>query len=110
VLAKRQFFITVLEGNVPIQPLEITTAPKAANVALYPNPANDNVTLKFENIEGDAKVRIINLNGQLVLEQPIVIAKEDVKINLTDIKPGFYFVNVISNDAVITRKLVVEPK
>jgi Fe2+ transport system protein B len=61
-------------------------------------------------MEGDAQLRITNSNGYTLLTQPICIKDEDVEIKLPDLKPGIYFVTIISNEAVITRKLVIAGK
>ena len=84
-------------------------APPAATI--YPNPTNtDVINIQFENIEGDALVRITSIGGTILLTQPINIAGSDVTINLPDLKPGIYFVNIISKEATITRKLVITSK
>jgi len=81
-----------------------------ASATIYPNPASENINIKFVNMEGPAQIRIVNVTGSLVLDQQINITKEDTQISIADFKPGFYFVNIISKDAVTTRKLIVEPK
>ena len=50
------------------------------------------------------------MNGQIVLDQQINIANDVASVQLPDLKPGIYFVNIISKDAVLTRKLTVVPK
>jgi len=81
-----------------------------ASATIYPNPATDNINIKFENVEGAAQLRIVNVTGSLLMDKQINIAKEEVQINISDLKPGFYFVNIISKDVVITRKLIIDHK
>jgi len=109
VLATRTMFIRVTTpgggGTLSIPET------KVASATVYPNPATDNIKIKFNNIEGTTNVRIVNVNGILVLNQQInVVQNQDVTIKTSDLTPGIYFVNIVSNDAVLTRKLVISPK
>ena len=107
VLAKRTMIIEVDEQRDPV--VNIPEG-KVATATIYPNPTTDNVNIKVENIQGLTQVRIANISGQIVLDQQVNIANDDVNIQLPDLKPGIYFVNIISNDAVLTRKLTITPK
>ena len=106
VLGRKTMTITV----TPPPPSPAPSTMKTPNVRVFPNPANDNITLSFENMKGDAKVQIFNISGQLVLDKPINITGSDINIILPDLKPGFYFIHVKSNDAILTNKLVIEPR
>jgi len=104
VLARRTMNIEVQEA-----PKIIITGVQKADVKVYPNPTSEGtINLQFENIEGTAQVRVLTMNGITVLEKKIVINEgEDVGITLPNLQPGIYFVNVISENAVLTRKLIV---
>jgi len=108
VLATRTMIIEVKDEKAPVI-LDIPTG-KVAAATIYPNPATDNINIKVENIQGSTQVRITNMNGQIVLDQQINIANDVASVQLPDLKPGIYFVNIISKDAVLTRKLTVVPK
>ena len=106
VLGHRTFTIIVEPSTAPVEPPAPIIAIQDVNV--FPNPANDNITLSFENMEGDATVQIISINGQIVYEQPIKIMDQDINIKLPEIKQGFYFVYIRSNEAIITKKLIIK--
>jgi hypothetical protein len=117
VLATRTMHLIVAPAPVPpapdpdpepLVPADPTTTVAAATI--YPNPATDNIKIKFENVEGTTQVKIQNTNGVLLFDQKINVAKEDVDIKLPELKPGIYFVTIISENAVLNRKLVIEPK
>jgi len=95
----------IVEGTTKPSPF---SSARIANLRVFPNPATNNITLSFEEVEGNARVSIVNLTGSMVLEQQINVANEDIKINLPDLHPGVYFVYVTSNDAVMVRKLIIE--
>lgn len=71
-------------------------------VELFPNPANNQLTLT--NIyEGVSEVQIINSVGQIVKEFSF---EPTTTINISDLSSGVYFVKVLG-DNNITKKLVV---
>lgn len=71
-------------------------------VELFPNPANNQLTLT--NIyEGVSEVQIINSVGQIVKEFSF---ESTTTINISDLNSGVYFVKVLG-DNNITKKLVV---
>ena len=111
VLGKRTFTIIVNQGPPPppLPPPPMTITNPSAVIEIYPNPATEKITLKVENGEGLANVRIANLNGQTVLDKNINITGTTYDLELPNLNPGFYFLYFVSNDAVIARKLIIEP-
>lgn len=71
---------------------------------VYPNPANDVVTIKGNSdIE---KAEITNVAGQILLSEQINQREHQLKLN--DFEDGIYFVRIIySNGLRVTRKIVI---
>lgn len=73
-----------------------------SSIALYPNPANNEVTIS--NIQGDFSYKIIDVTGK--------IAKSENKqtsstINISDLKSGVYFIDVTNAENIkSTSKLI----
>ena len=74
-----------------------------AKVSVYPNPVSSVLTIDgiddFTNLE----VRIISLQGQVVMA-----AVNTLVINVEDIEPGIYFVNIDCDGTQIIKRIVVE--
>lgn len=70
---------------------------------LYPNPANESVTLS--GLSGNETISIIDLAGKTVLSTENTGATQT--INVSDIKAGIYNVVVISNGSRTTKKLTI---
>jgi hypothetical protein len=79
--------------------LASTSAVAAAQVALYPNPANATVTIS--GAEG-AEVLLYNALGQIIRRQRLVAGAGEV--NTADLPAGIYYVQAGQN---VRRKLVV---
>lgn len=73
-------------------------------VSLYPNPSTDMATIEVSKFT-ISNMRIVNLNGEVVLESEPNQAKE--QINTNTLSSGVYFVKLRVNGNVITKKLVV---
>tara|TARA_R110000787_G_scaffold136193_6_gene248690 strand:- start:1945 stop:4428 length:2484 start_codon:yes stop_codon:yes gene_type:complete len=77
----------------------------AGDVQLYPNPANDKITLNF-NKGTEADFSIFDLLGKLVIYQPNVSISQSHTIDISKLNNGVYFVRINSDAGTITKKLV----
>jgi hypothetical protein len=85
---------------------EITTTPKLNS--LFPNPANNNVTVNFVLNAGQASIEVKNVLGQVQKIMPIVAGSKSTNLNVADLPSGIYFVSLKSNGNIIdTKRLVV---
>ncbi|MDD2633568.1 MAG: T9SS type A sorting domain-containing protein [Bacteroidales bacterium] len=73
-------------------------------IFIYPNPANERVQIESTSVI--EKVQLVNIAGQVVLEETTVGNKKE--INTSHLDAGIYFIKVFSQNNVITRKLVIE--
>ena len=72
---------------------------------LYPNPVSDELTILFsENFRAE-EIMILNCEGKLVREQKIS-DQSVIVFNVSDLAPGIYTVNLISNDNINYQKLI----
>lgn len=71
---------------------------------IYPNPARDQITIKSEN--NIDEVRIYNNLGQLVYS--VEHNNEQVMVNTSNFNTGMYIVEIVFNDNVERRKLLVQ--
>ena len=95
------------------QPLEFTTldtihtigVPTAEDgkVAIYPNPAHGNVTIKATS---PATVTLLSLNGRAV--NTWTTESDTMTIDLSAVPRGAYFVKIVSHGNVTVRKLIVK--
>ena len=77
---------------------------KEVSVELYPNPAKDRVRI-------DSKVRVRNLqistlNGEIVGQREV--DGHFLDLPLKGFAQGVYFIRLVTDEGVITKKLVIE--
>ncbi len=75
--------------------------------SIYPNPAKGELTVSFSEELKNAKAEIYNIFGVKVIEENISNTYQRV-INLKNISPGIYFVNVYDGNRHYTKKLIIE--
>ncbi|MCH8330959.1 MAG: PKD domain-containing protein [Bacteroidetes bacterium] len=81
-----------------------------AAINIYPNPAEDNILITLNQyLEQDMTVELVNMLGdKTILEHLNKGQGGQVEIDLKNIPAGAYMLNLIGNDKVISKKLVIE--
>ncbi len=73
------------------------------NITIFPNPANDKITIKsFYNKK--IKIDIINIEGQLL--QSLILKNLETSINIDNLESGFYFFKIYTEKQIITKKFI----
>ncbi len=75
----------------------------SSNIQVYPNPTQNLLNIKAENI---LSIRIISITGQLVLDMEAKGNKAVIDVN--ELKPGVYFVNIDTQSGSVSRKIIVK--
>ncbi|MFZ4614465.1 MAG: T9SS type A sorting domain-containing protein, partial [Bacteroidia bacterium] len=78
------------------------------SVSVFPNPTNGIISLKIENLQlNNAVVKVINLSGQTVYSNNLRnYANGTTIIDLSNQSNGVYFVQVVSDKEVITKRII----
>ena len=71
-----------------------------------PNPAQNFITLKFDNSMQDAQVRIIDKQGRIV-KQLRINASNRKDVDVSDLSSGIYIVEVVSTTNHSLQKLII---
>ena len=99
---------TVAENEAPAMP-EPEVIAEDATVKVYPNPTSTNVNVRIEGIDGQTTIRISTLTGKTVAQRSLNINNKFAveQINVSDLTPGVYVLQIVNEEAVISRKLVI---
>jgi len=76
------------------------------NILIYPNPFINTVFIILPFRIGNTIIRISNLQGMIIFEKANL--EEVQKLDLSDLKPGIYVLEIISerSDNIILHKIV----
>ena len=90
---------------------KVKEAKSNASFKVYPNPANDEITIELDAIQlGSGEIILYNLSGQVVLQQQVQVSADlfTLKINLQDIPAGGYLLTVNMPTAQSVRLLEIQ--
>jgi Secretion system C-terminal sorting domain len=81
----------------------------ANKMEIYPNPTQNLITLDFDlEKTTDVVVRIVNINGQTVLDRQYgVTKKERTELNVSHLPNGSYLMQVLTADGVKTKQFTI---
>lgn len=101
-----------IDGKQKVYDPIYTNCSKSENeVELYPNPAQDDLTISLSTKES-AKVQIefVNANGFMVISEShdAYAGVNHFKHNVEQLLSGIYYVKIIANDIVTIKKLIVQ--
>jgi Secretion system C-terminal sorting domain len=81
------------------------------NLNLYPNPAQTKLTINFQLLQKDkVAISIYDLNGKEVLklsEQIFDTGSHEIKVDVSNLPNGIYFVNTQCNSSISHSKLMI---
>ncbi len=80
----------------------------AGSMSIYPNPNNGMFSIDFSRIEGDATYQLIDARGAVVETRDINVMDGDTLNFNHDLRPGTYFVRIVTADKVYVEQIVVE--
>ncbi|GAB5399941.1 MAG: glycoside hydrolase family 9 protein [Aureisphaera sp.] len=73
------------------------------NWAIYPNPAWN--SFKIKGLDKPTSIKIYSASGQLLLEK--IVAKDEA-IAIDGLPSGVYFLNVLTDEGTLTKRLLIE--
>ena len=76
---------------------------------VYPNPADNFITLVIEGFNGDAIVRITDMKGVIIEQKTQMITSREhrITIDMSPRKNGPYILSVIAGNKLYTQKLIL---
>jgi len=78
-------------------------------ISLYPNPASNEVVISFNDGQlFDGNISIESVDGKLVYEKAIKNKTEQVKLDVSKLAAGPYFIKINGTEGLRVKKLVIE--
>ncbi len=82
-----------------------------SNINTYPNPTSDNINVElYAQKVSIIKLQLVDITGKLIKEINVGEVQGNYKhtISTTGISKGVYFLKVTANDAVETKKIIIQ--
>ena len=79
------------------------------NFSIFPSPSNGSFTIQLKEQLANYEVEVFDGLGRVVFDQRF-LNNQDLQqnISLTNAQAGIYYVSIKSNDAVYTKKIIVQ--
>ncbi len=77
------------------------------NITLSPNPASSETFLRSTKGTIIDRISIYNVEGKMVFSDNYSIVSTQRNINVNNLSRGLYFVNITSDNSMVTKKLIV---
>ena len=84
---------------------EITSYP--AELVLYPNPAQDHITIEISSSENIQSAKLSNMHGRLVKKQDFGSGSKTM-MDVYDVPNGLYLVKIISDKNIYSNKVIID--
>jgi len=80
----------------------------SSGVIIYPNPNHGTINIEFADFEiyRSIDLCIYNIQGGIIYSSKIKLITNQYTLNLSFLKPGFYFISVRQKDKVFVKKIV----
>ncbi|NOT52202.1 MAG: T9SS type A sorting domain-containing protein [Chitinophagaceae bacterium] len=78
----------------------------ADKISVFPNPVNDKVNLKIEDLNGMANIQVFDIYGKMVMQQ--TTTRINTQLNVATLASGVYMIKVMNEGKESTVKIVKE--
>ncbi len=82
------------------------------NFSVFPNPATTNLTIGFNlTQQAEVKINLLNMEGKYVhsfFNRSLSAGIQTLKLDLNEMKPGIYFLQMHVNDGVSYKKILID--
>ncbi len=87
----------------------IPTHSRALSFRVFPNPANNLVNITLEQVawESIALIKVFSTSGQVLDVFEVPDGNQSIQLNITGYPAGLYYISVLSETIIITKKLLV---
>jgi len=85
----------------------LNTAGNNNLIDVYPNPVRDKLYIESKNINESTNVFLYTITGQFIKEYQFDNSGELLVIDLNEVEAGFYWLKIITENQIITKKIRV---
>lgn len=83
----------------------LTELNQAEKIALFPNPANEFITIDYPHLL-NSSIQVYNTLGERIINT--ILSEEKQKLDISNLDNGTYFVKIRTQNGILTSKFVVQ--
>ncbi|HBS87634.1 MAG: hypothetical protein A2W91_15330 [Bacteroidetes bacterium GWF2_38_335] len=109
---KHQLHVMVIDstGEKAVKRFEVEILDRALDLALYPNPASEQVTISLNSLENNtAEIDIFDISGKLLLskQNDVIPGKNEYLLDISMLSDGIYLCKIKNSNLSKTLKFAV---
>lgn len=89
-------------------PLSVEDQVLQSGISIYPNPANDKFFIKNTSYLALKHATLYDISGRVIEEFDVSKGSKLKTIDISSVSSGVYFIEIASDEASVTRRVVVE--
>lgn len=98
----RDFVFSAGDGSL----LNIEDLPSTQNFSVFPNPAQNQLNLRFNNSESELTIKILDVYGREISTQ--TTPNNQLSFDVVDLQSGIYFVQLLHQNELLAQKRFVK--
>ncbi len=76
--------------------------------SIFPNPTQDNITIKLGQTGQNVNVDIFDLQGRVIQKEVINKSQDQIQLSLSSLQSGIYFVRLVSKNGNAVKRIIVQ--
>jgi hypothetical protein len=96
-----QTFTIEVDGPTGLENLE------AAGVRIYPVPASQYLTVKFDKLTNETQLEVVSVTGSIVRKATVPANQNTFTLDLIGIEPGAYYLHIKNNSINNTGRFII---
>ena len=81
---------------------------KNSNFSIFPNPTIGILNIKFENIEKETQIKVLDISEREIISNKISSNTKEFQLDLSNLSKGIYFVKLQNGNDFKVEKIVLE--
>ncbi len=86
----------------------LSDAEGGLRAVIYPNPASGKATVEIEGLNESARLIVTDLQGRVLSSDDLQSGASRYEMDLTGFASGVYYIRIVTDNSVSTRKLIVK--
>lgn len=100
----------IIKGSINFKVVEEELMPEDTedlnNIIAYPNPTVNEINIAVKN-SNHASFKVVDPAGTVVKSGNITSLNQEVKVNVYDLKPGLYYIRMLTDEGISTKKIFI---
>jgi hypothetical protein len=100
-----------MKGRINVQATTaVHDSPILASISIYPNPSNGRIQLQMDRaqLSNHSGLEIFDAHGFRVYSITNLDGRTEDEIDLSHLNQGLYFIKLYNDEAILTRKLMIQ--